>query len=86
MANTGVTVADAVIDEFNDVKLGRKEAKFITYKIEDGLIVTETIGTSTDFEEFVNLLPENDCRYAVYDCEFVTTDGRDGKKLVLISW
>jgi len=38
MAATGVSVDDAVISEFNDIKLGRTKAKFIIYKI-DGTFV-----------------------------------------------
>lgn len=86
MAATGVSVDDSVIAQFNDVKLGRVKAKYITYKIVDGVIVTENVGLSESFDEFVGLLPTDDCRYAMYDMNFTTNDGRPGNKLVFITW
>jgi len=38
------------------------------------------------FDEFVAMLPADDCRYAVFDMAFTTTDGRPGNKLVSIAW
>lgn len=85
--STGVSVSDAVIAEFNEVKLGRVKAKFVIYKIDAGSIVTETVGSeSASFPEFIALLPADDCRYALYDMAFTTTDGRPGNKLVSITW
>lgn len=34
MAATGINVSDEVISTFNDIKLGRRPAKFVIYKIE----------------------------------------------------
>ena len=86
MAATGVSVDDAVIAQFNDVKLGKIKAKFVTYKIVDGTIVTDRVGMSETFDEFVGLLPPDDCRYIMYDMDFTTNDGRPGNKLVFITW
>ena len=85
MAATGVTVSDAAIAEFNEIKL-RKSAKFMIYHIVDGKIVTETVSQDPSFDAFLELLPVNDCRYAIYDMEFETNDGRPGQKLVFIAW
>jgi cofilin len=38
------------------------------------------------FDDFIKLLPENDCRYALYDFAFTTNDGRPTTKLCMISW
>eukprot|EP01035_Chromulina_nebulosa_P022674 gene22674-29358_t len=86
MASTGVTVSDSVVNQFNDLKLGRFKAKYIIYKIEGGFIVTEKVGESDKFDDFIASFPEDDCRYAIYDMNFTTTDGRPGNKLVSISW
>jgi cofilin len=75
-----------VIAEFNEIKLGRVKAKFVIYVIQDGTIVTEKVGTEGSFEAFVDMLPPDDCRYAIYDMDFSTQDGRPGNKLVSISW
>ncbi len=61
-------------------------AKFIIYKIEGGTIVSEQKSESADFEEFIAAFPPNECRYAIYDMDFTTNDGRAGNKLVLVAW
>mmetsp|Transcript_264 Transcript_264/g.477 ORF Transcript_264/g.477 Transcript_264/m.477 type:complete len:140 (+) Transcript_264:87-506(+) len=87
MAQTGISVSDDVINEFNEMKLKRISPKFIVYSIVDGQIVTENRGeTEASFEEFISNLPADDCRYAIYDMDFTTTDGRPGNKLVMVSW
>jgi len=91
MAQTGVTVADEVSREFNEIKLGKLKAgddkvKYIIYKIEDGKVIKDKQSTSTKFEDFLGDLPRDDCRYAIYDMEFTTNDGRPGSKLVSIAW
>jgi cofilin len=87
MAATGVSVADAVVMEFNEMKLGRVPARYIIYRIDGPLIVTAVVGATTEtFADFVAKLPEDDCRYAIYDMNFTTTDGRPGNKLVSITW
>jgi cofilin len=86
MAATGVSVSDSVIAQFNDVKLGKIKAKFVIYKIVDGVIVTDSVGQTESFDEFVHMLPPDDCRYSMYDMNFTTNDGRPGNKLVFISW
>jgi len=69
------------------LELKRINAKFITYKIESGKIVTDIVGpANAHFDDFIAQLPPNDGRYAVYDCDFTTGDGRDGNKLVSIAW
>jgi cofilin len=86
MAATGVAVSDEVISQFNEVKLGRTKAKFIIYKIDGPNIVAEKLVESGSFDDFVALLPSDDCRYAIFDMDFTTNDGRPGNKLVSISW
>mmetsp|Transcript_78039 Transcript_78039/g.168754 ORF Transcript_78039/g.168754 Transcript_78039/m.168754 type:complete len:139 (+) Transcript_78039:32-448(+) len=86
MASTGVTVSDEAINQFNELKLKRITPKFITYNITDGMINTEIVGESEEFEDFLSALPPDDCRYAIYDMNFTTTDGRPGNKLVMVAW
>lgn len=86
MASTGVNCSDEVISKFNDIKLNRVKAKFVVYKVEGPAIVHDTISESDNWDDFVACMPENDCRYALYDMDFQTADGRDANKLVMISW
>jgi cofilin len=64
----------------------KKSAKFITYKIQGGNIVTDVRSEDGSFEDFIAAFPPNDCRYAIYDMNFTTTDGRPGNKLVMVAW
>ena len=48
--------------------------------------MTELKSESENFEDFIKALPADDCRYAIYDMKFTTTDGRPGNKLVMIAW
>ena len=86
MAATGVSVHDDAINEFNDMKLKRIKAKFIIYKIDGPNIISEQQSESDDFDTFLAALPPDDCRYAIYDMDFETNDGRPGNKLVMVAW
>jgi cofilin len=84
---TGVSVSDSAITDFETFKKASNSTKFLIYTIENKTtIVTETSSESASFEEFLSLLPPNDCRYAVYKMDFTTNDGRPGTKLASISW
>jgi len=81
------------IAKYNDeLKLGKK-LKFIIYKLNDKFneVVIDKVSSSEGktpeevHDEFVAALPEEDCRYAVYDFEY---DGGEGKrnKLFFVFW
>ena len=38
------------------------------------------------YDQFVERLPENEPRYAIYDYSFTIADGRTTSKIVLFSW
>lgn len=42
--------------------------------------------SSTAYEAFLDLLPNDDCRYAVVDFAYQTDDGRPQNKLVFVNW
>ena len=71
---------------FEELKLKRKY-RFIIYKIGEQHIEVETLGErSSNIKDFCKALPYTDSRYAVYDHEFKTADGRSSSKLWFISW
>jgi len=84
--STGVTVSDASVAAFTEFKKQSNSTKFLIFKIEGPSIVTEHSSESADFNEFMTLLPTNDCRYAVYKMDFTTTDGRPNTKIASIAW
>jgi cofilin len=86
MASTGIAVSDAAIADFNEFKKSSNKTKFLIFKIENNTIVTEHTSELAVFDDFLALLPTDQCRYAVYKMDFVTNDGRPNTKLVSIAW
>ncbi|CUM48725.1 unnamed protein product [Debaryomyces fabryi] len=83
-----VAVADESLTAFNDLKLGKKY-KFIIFALNDQKteIVVEETSTNTDYDAFLEKLPENECKYAIYDFEY-EIGGGEGKrsKIVFFTW
>ena len=89
MAATGVKVDDSIQGQYNDYKLGRLDAKYITYKIDGGKIVVDKVGgpkASTNFSHLIKDIPPSEPRYIVYDLDYKSKDGRDVNKLVFVAW
>ncbi|RLV86953.1 Cofilin [Meyerozyma sp. JA9] len=82
------TVADESLTAFNDLKLGKK-FKFIIFALNDKKtqIIVEETSTDQDYEAFLEKLPENECKYAIYDFEYEIS-GSEGKrsKIVFFTW
>ena len=48
---------------------------------------TDGLANRTSFEKFTESLPEENCRYAIYDYRFLTKDGEGNmSKLIFILW
>lgn len=49
-------------------------------------VIVDTTGAPTaGYDEFIQALPDNDCRYAVYNVEYSTEDG-ERAKFVFFLW
>ena len=85
--SSGVTASDEVVTTFNDIKMGHKH-KYAIFKISDDLssVVLETTSSEASWESFTSALPQNSCRYVVYDFDFKSDDGRDMSKILFIVW
>ena len=84
--STGVQVDGNVITEFNDFKL-RNKYRYIIFKIEgSSVVIDKTAGPESDYASFNSSLPDDDCRYAVFNFEYETpTDGKRSK-IVFVLW
>ncbi|KAI9914595.1 hypothetical protein PsorP6_007608 [Peronosclerospora sorghi] len=83
-ANAIVTT-DAVITELKLLKMRRKY-RYILFRIKaDKVVVDNTSPRSATFADFNAALPDSDCRYAVYDHEYITPDGRKSNKLCFVT-
>ncbi|KAG0350515.1 cofilin, partial [Gamsiella multidivaricata] len=83
---SGVQADPACLEAFQQLKLGKK-LKYIVYKLSDDQksIVVEKQAETATYDEFLKHLPENDCRWAVYDFDYSTADG-DRNKIVFYTW
>ncbi|OVF11290.1 putative cofilin [Clavispora lusitaniae] len=83
-----VAVADESLAAFNDLKLGKK-FKFIIFALNDKKteIIVEETSSNEDYDAFLEKLPENECKYAIYDFEY-DIGGGEGKrsKIVFFTW
>ncbi|CAM8903432.1 unnamed protein product [Rhodiola kirilowii] len=61
--------------------------RFIIFKIEDQQVVVEKLGSPEEtYEDFANSFPANECRYAVFDFDFITDENCQKSKIFFIAW
>jgi hypothetical protein len=72
---------------FQELKL-KKKSKYIIFNLNKDKteIVPVKSSSSKEYEEFLADLPENECRWAVYDLEFQKEEGGLRNKLVFYHW
>ncbi|XP_077216210.1 actin-depolymerizing factor 1 [Tasmannia lanceolata] len=90
MANaaSGMAVNDDCKLKFLELK-AKRTYRFITYKIDEKLkqVIVEKLGEpAQSYDDFVASLPENECRYAIYDFDFVTAENCQKSKIFFIAW
>ncbi|KAL6519418.1 actin depolymerizing factor, cofilin [Orobanche gracilis] len=90
MANaaSGMAVHDDCKLMFLDLK-AKRTYRFIIFKIEEKQkqVVVEKVGEpNQNYDDFTASLPENECRYAVYDYDFVTAENCQKSKIFFIAW
>ncbi|TCD64516.1 hypothetical protein EIP91_004012 [Steccherinum ochraceum] len=88
--SSGVAVNAGCLEAFQELKLGTKGAeryKYIIFGLNSTFTEIEVVTkeTQTSYESFLKDLPEDECRWAVYDVDF-TKDGGKRNKLAFISW
>jgi cofilin len=65
----------------------KSASRYVIYHIKDDKVQVEKIAArDASYDDFLGDLPADDCRYASYDFEFETDDGRPQKKLLFIIW
>ncbi|GER43511.1 actin depolymerizing factor [Striga asiatica] len=90
MANaaSGMAVHDDCKLRFLELKAKRTH-RFIIFKIEEKQkqVVVEKVGEPTQtYDDFCANLPADECRYAVYDFDFVTAENCQKSKIFFIAW
>ncbi|XP_039144758.1 actin-depolymerizing factor 7-like [Dioscorea cayenensis subsp. rotundata] len=90
MANaaSGMAVNDDCKLKFLELK-AKRTYRFIVYMIEEKQkeIIVEKVGEPTQsYEDFTASLPANECRYAIFDFDFVTEENCQKSKIFFIAW
>ncbi|CAA0811901.1 Actin-depolymerizing factor 4 [Striga hermonthica] len=90
MANaaSGMAVHDECKLKFMELKAKRAH-RFIVFKIEEKQkqVIVEKLGEPTEtYEDFTASLPAEECRYAVFDFDFVTKENVQKSRIFFIAW
>ncbi|KAG1337905.1 actin-depolymerizing factor 7 [Cocos nucifera] len=90
MANaaSGMAVNDDCKLKFLELKAKRTH-RYIIFKIDEKLkqVIVEKVGEPTlSYEDFTAALPADECRYAIYDFDFVTEENCQKSKIFFIAW
>ena len=73
---------------FQELKLGKKH-KYIVFKLNDAsddIVIDRTSTSGDDYEKFLEALPADEPRWAVYDFEFEKEGAGKRNKITFISW
>ena len=69
------------------LELKKRNYRFIVFKIENQDVVIEKLGSPSEtYEDFAESLPADECRYAVFDFDFVTVENCQKSKIFFIAW
>ncbi|PAN44651.2 hypothetical protein PAHAL_9G064900, partial [Panicum hallii] len=87
-ASSGMGVAPNIRETFVELQM-KKAFRYVIFKIEEKqkqVVVEKTGATTESYDDFLASLPENDCRYALYDFDFVTGENVQKSKIFFIAW
>ncbi|KAM7488509.1 hypothetical protein LguiB_025993 [Lonicera macranthoides] len=88
IAVSGMSVDNHGKNTYMELKRGKKY-RYLIYKIDEKkkVVVVEKIGDRADtHSQFVASLPPDDCRFAIYDLDFLHSDASRKMKILLIHW
>jgi cofilin len=87
-AASGMAVNDECKLKFLELK-AKRTYRYITFRIEEKqkqVIVDKHGAPTMSYDEFTDSLPDNECRYAIYDFDFVTEESCQKSKIFFIAW
>ncbi|PIN24589.1 Actin depolymerizing factor [Handroanthus impetiginosus] len=88
MANSasGMAVRDECKLKFLELK-AKRNYRFITFKIVGQEVVVDKLGEPGEtYADFTASLPSDECRYAVFDFDFITNENCQKSKIFFIAW
>ena len=81
-------VTDECKNSFMEMKW-KKVHRYIVFKIDEKskrVTVDKVGGSGESYDDMAKSLPDDDCRYAVFDFDFVTVDNCRKSKIFFIAW
>ncbi|KAM1032008.1 hypothetical protein ACFX2I_035635 [Malus domestica] len=87
-ASCAMGVSDESKNTFMELQR-KKLHRYVIFKVDEKkreVVVEKIGGPAESYDDFVAALPDNDCRYAVYDFDFVTSENCQKSKIFFISW
>lgn len=87
-AASGMDVNDECKLKFLELK-AKRTYRYIIYKIEEKQkqVVVDKVGDPANgYDDFTANLPADECRYAVYDFDFVTEENCQKSRIFFIAW
>ncbi|KAJ8431835.1 hypothetical protein Cgig2_027580 [Carnegiea gigantea] len=87
-ASSGMGVAEESKSKYMELQR-KKVHRYVVFNIDEKkkeVVVEKTGGPAESYDDFLAALPENDCRYAVYDYDFVTSENCQKSKIFFIAW
>lgn len=87
-ASSGLGVAEHCKNTYMELQR-KKVHRYVVFKIDEKnkeVVVEKTGGPAESYDDFLASLPENDCRYAIYDYDFVTSENCQKSKIFFIAW
>ncbi|XP_021753085.1 actin-depolymerizing factor 5-like [Chenopodium quinoa] len=88
MATMGMRVTEECKNSFMEMKW-KKVHRYIVFKIDEksgGFTVDKVGAAGEGYDDLAASLPDDDCRYAVFDFDFVTVDNCRKSKIFFIAW
>lgn len=87
-ASSGMAVHDECKLKFLELK-AKRNYRFIVFKIEEKIqqVIVEKLGSPEEtYDDFAASMPENECRYAVFDFDFTTPENCQKSKIFFVAW
>ncbi|KAL2227078.1 UNVERIFIED_CONTAM: Actin-depolymerizing factor 7 [Sesamum indicum] len=83
---SGMAVQDECKLKFQELK-AKRNYRFIIFKIQEQQVVVEKLGEpGQNYNDFTRALPSDECRYAVFDFDFITNENCQKSKIFFIAW
>lgn len=85
---SGITVSEDAVNLYYYMK-AKSAYRWAMWKINDAgteIVITAVGPNDCTYNSFLEMLPAQDCRFAVYDYQVTNSEGRNFNKLVFFGW